>query len=189
LRWEERGWPDWAIYQPVAEAALSAALPLVAGGLDKVAQKALVKGEPSLVYTQTMDEFGLARPQKPEIAEAEGLEIEEGHCNLLPASAVGPMVRVQRAVDATLAKAMVSANASDGAALIAGAGHGRNDWAVPHVIRENVPNASVVSVAFIELDPERTSPSDYMKAAPGLEKPFDYIYLTPRAELTDHCAE
>ncbi len=189
LRWEERGWPDWAIYQPVAEAALSAALPLLAGGLDKDALKALAKGEPSPIYTQTMKELNLARPLKPEIAEAEGLEIKEAHCNLLPPAAVEPMVRVQRALDATLAKVMVSAKASDGAALIAGAGHVRNDWAVPHMIHEKVPHAIVVSIAFIEVAPERTSPSQYMEAVPGLEKPFDFIYLTPRAELTDHCAE
>ncbi len=28
-----------------------------------------------------------------------------------------------------------------------------------------------------------------MKTVPGLEKPFDFIYLTPSADLTDHCAE
>ncbi len=189
LRWKEGGWPDWAIYRPVAEAALSAALPLTAGGLDKDARKALAKGEPSPIYTQTIQELGLAQPLKPEIAAAEGLEIEEGHCNLLPPAAVETMVLVQRAVDATLAKAMVSAKASDGAVLIAGAGHGRNDWAVPHMIHEKVPNAIVLSIAFIEVEPERTSPAQYMTAVPGLEKPFDYIYLTPRTDLTDHCAE
>ncbi len=189
LRWEERGWPSWAIYQPVAETALSAALPLLAGGLAKDARMALVKGEPSPIYTQTMKELDLARPLKPEIAEAEGLEIKEGHCNLLPPAAVEPMVRVQRALDATLEKVMVSAKAGDGAVLIAGAGHARNEWAVPHMIHEKVPDAIVVSIAFIEVDPERTSPSQYLKALPGLGKPFDFIYLTPRAEVVDHCAE
>ena len=163
-------------------------MPLLAGGLDKDTRKVLTKGEPPPIYTQTMKELGLAGPLKPEIAKAEGLEIEVAHCNLLPPAAMEPMVRVQRAVDATLANAMVSAKASDGAALIAGAGHGRNDWAVPHMIHERVPGATVVSIAFIEVDPERTAPSQYMKAVPGLEKPFDYIYLTPRVELTDHCA-
>jgi uncharacterized iron-regulated protein len=188
LRWEERGWPAWAIYRPLAEAALQARLPLLAGGLDKDTQKLLAKGEPSPIYTQTMKALGLAEPLKPEIAEAERHEIEEAHCNLLPPAAMEPMVRVQRAVDASLAKAMVSTNARDGAALIAGAGHGRKDWAVPHMIHERVPGAIAVSIAFIEVDPEHTTPSQYMNAVPGLEKPFDFIYLTPRAELTGDCA-
>ena len=45
----------------------------------------------------------------------------------------------------------------------------------------------MVSVAFIEVDPQRTTPSEYMKTVSGLE--FDFIYLTPSADLTDHSAE
>jgi len=189
LRWEERGWPDWGIYKPIAEAALSAGLPLKAGGLGADEQKALAKGEPSPIYAQTMKDLDLARPVKPEAAEAEAHEIKEGHCNLLPAAAVEPMMTMQRALDASLAKAMASADVGDGAVLIAGAGHVRNDWAVSHLIRQNLPNATVVSVAFIEVDPKRTMPSEYMKTVSGLEKPFNFIYLTPSADLTDHCAE
>ena len=189
LGWEERGWPDWTIYQPIAEAALSAALPLKAGGLGADVQKALAKGKASPFYTQTMEDLDLARPLKPEVAEAESLEIKQGHCNLLPAAAVEPMMTMQRALDASLAKATVSANAANGAVLIAGVGHVRNDWAVSHIIRQKLPDATVVSVAFIEVDPQRTTPSEYMKTVPGLEKPFDFIYLTPSADLTEHCAE
>jgi uncharacterized iron-regulated protein len=185
LRWEESGWPDWSMYRPIAEAALSAGLPLIAGGLDADVRKAVAKGAPSSLVR----DFDLDRPLKPEIAEAEGREIEEGHCNLLPEVALKPMLRAQRAADGALAKAMASANPSEGAVLIAGAGHVRNDWAVPHILREKAPGATVVSVAFVEVDPRRTAPSAYMDAVPGLEKPFDYIYLTPRADLTDHCAE
>ncbi len=189
LRWQERGWPDWTIYQPIAEIALAARLPLVAGGLDPDVKKAAAMGEPSPLYEQIAQELGLSQPPAPEIAEAEGLEIKEGHCNLLPAAALEPMLRVQRVLDATLAKAMMSANASEGAVLIAGAGHVRNDWAVWHMIRQKSPNAAVVSVAFIEVDPQRTTPLAYMKKAPGLQKPFDFIYLTPKVDLTDRCAD
>ncbi len=48
-----------------------------------------------------------------------------------------------------------------------------------------MPDATVVSVAFIEVDPERTTPSEYTKTVSGLEKPFDFIYLTSSADLTD----
>jgi uncharacterized iron-regulated protein len=189
LKWEERGWPEWRIYQPIAEIALSAGLPLIAGGLDPDVQKAAGKGAPPELYDRIAQEFDLAKPLKPEIAAAEGREIKEGHCNLLPDAALPPMLRVQRAVDGALAKAMASANPGEGAVLIAGGGHVRNDWAVANILREKAPDAKVVSLAFVEVDPERAAPSDYMKAAPGLEKPFDFIYLTPRADLTDHCAE
>jgi uncharacterized iron-regulated protein len=162
---------------------------MLAGGLDGKTQKALSKKEPSEIYTQTMEELDLTRPLKPEIAEAQGREINDGHCNLLPAAAVEPMVRVQRARDAYFAKVMMSAKASDGAVLIAGAGHVRNDWAVPHLIRAKLPDATVVSIAFMEVDPERATPSEYIQIIAGSDKPYDFIFLTPRADLTDHCAE
>ena len=189
LRWEERGWPAWAIYQPIAEAALPAKLPLLAGGLDVYAQKALAKAEPSPGYAQMAEQLGLTLPLEPQIAEAQGREIKEAHCNMLPQAALEPMIRVQRARDAYLAKTMLSAKASDGAVLIAGAGHVRKDWAVPPVIHRTLTDPITVSIAFIEVDPKLTAPSEYMETVPGLPKPYDYIYFTPRADLTDHCAE
>lgn len=189
LRWEERGWPDWAMYRPIAEAALSAKLTLLAGGLDGPTQKAISKGELSSKSTATAEELDLARPLEPEIAEALGREIKEAHCNLLPAAAMEPMIKVQRARDAYFAKVMQSAKAGEGAVLIAGAGHVRKDWAVPPVIRRASPDAATVSVAFFEVDPERNKPSDYVETIAGAAKPYDFIYFTPRANQTDHCAE
>jgi uncharacterized iron-regulated protein len=189
LRWEERGWPDWAIYQPIAEAVLSAGLTLLAGGLDGDAQKALAKAEPSPHYTQMMEQLGLTQPLEPQIAEAQGREIKEAHCSLLPQAALEPMMRVQRAWDAHLAKIILSAKASDGAVLIAGAGHVRRDLAVPRVIHRTLTDPTVVSIAFVEVDPKQTAPSEYIQTVPGLQKPYDFIYFTPRGDLTDHCAE
>jgi uncharacterized iron-regulated protein len=189
LKWEESGWPDWSMYRPIAEVALSAGLPMIAGGLDADVRKAVAKGAPSPLYERAVQDFDLDRPLKPEIAEAEGREIKEGHCNLLPDAALPPMLRAQRAADGAFAKAITSANPNEGAVLIAGAGHVRKDWAVSHILREKAPEAGVVSIAFVEVDPKRTTPSAYMEALPGLEKPFDFIYLTPRANLIDHCAE
>ncbi len=189
LQWEQRGWPEWSMYAPIAETALSAALPMLAGGLGTDAQQALAWGETNPIFERTVRELDIASPLRPEIAEAEGAEVKEAHCNLLPATALESMVRIQRARDAYLAQVMMSTKADEGAVLIAGAGHARKDWAVPAIIRAKLPDARVVSVAFVEVDPDRSSPADYMQAVPGLKKPFDFIYLTPRADLTDQCAE
>ena len=185
LQWKERGWPDWSMYQPIAEAALSANLPLLAGALDRDTQMAIARSKP----TPLTEELGLSQPVKPEIAQELEREINEAHCGLLPPAAAKPMVKVQRARDAQLAKALLSANERDGAVLIAGSGHVRKDWAVPVFIQQKMPDASIVSVAFLEVTPEQTSPSDYIRAIAGFAKPFDFIYLTPRDDLTDHCAE
>jgi uncharacterized iron-regulated protein len=102
---------------------------------------------------------------------------------------VKPMIMVQRAVDAHLAKIVADATPKEGAVLIAGSGHTRKDWAVPSFIKQTLPGASIASIAFFEVDPERSSPSDYVEAIAGLEKPYDFLYFTPKADLIDRCAE
>jgi uncharacterized iron-regulated protein len=187
LRWQERGWPDWAIYQPIAEAALSANLPLLGGALDRETDRAISKSDPS--QAKLIMELKLDQPVKPEIVEALAKEINEGHCNMLPSAAVKPMVMVQRARDAHLAKIMAAATPKEGAVLIAGSGHVRRDWAVPSFIKQNAPGASIASVAFLEVDPERASPADYVETIAGLGEPYDFVYFTPKADLIDRCAE
>lgn len=187
LRWTQRGWPDWAIYQPIAEAALAANLPLFGGALDPETSRAIGKSDPA--QAKLILELKLDQPVKPEIVEALSREIEEGHCNMLPQAAVKPMIMVQRARDAQMAKIMLGATPKQDAVLIAGSGHVRRDWAVPSFIRKASPGASITSIAFFEVDPARTSPSDYVEALAGLEKPYDFIYFTPKADLIDRCAE
>lgn len=189
LKWRERGWPDWAMYQPIAEAALAARLRLIAGGLDREAQNVIAKAAPADRFGEAVRMFGLDEPLEAPIAEAENAELKAGHCNLLPDAALAPMLRVQRALDASLADAITRQGAGDGAVLIAGAGHVRNEWAVPRAIRRRMPDAAVISVALVEVDPSRDSPPAYLAQLAGLPMPFDFIYLTPKANLTDHCAE
>jgi uncharacterized iron-regulated protein len=187
LRWEERGWPDWAMYQPIAEAALSANLPMLGGALDRETTRAIGQSDPS--QAKLILDLGLDQPVRREIVEAQAKEIAEGHCNLLPKEAVKPMIMVQRAKDAQMAKIMVEAAPQDGAVLIAGSGHVREDSAVPSFIRRTLPDASITSIAFFEVDPERASPADYVESIAGLEKPYDFVYFTPKADLVDQCAE
>lgn len=187
LHWTERGWPDWAIYQPIAEAMLSANLPLLGGALDRPTTQAISRSDPS--QAKLIMELGLAQPVKPEIVEAQTKEIAEGHCNLLPKAALKPMIMVQRATDAYLAKIVTDRTAEQGAVLIAGSGHVRKDWAVPSFIKQTAPGASIISIAFFEVDPERPSPSDYVETIAGSAPPYDFIYFTPKADLIDRCAD
>jgi len=187
LRWEERGWPDWAMYQPIAEAALSANLPMLGGALDRETTRAIGQSDPS--QAKLILDLGLDQPVRREIVEAQAKEIAEGHCNLLPKEAVKPMIMVQRAKDAQMAKIMVEAARQDGAVLIAGSGHVQKDSAVPSFIKRKLPDAKIVSVVFFEVDPERASPADYVEPIAGLEKPYDFVYFTPKADLVDQCAE
>lgn len=187
LRWEERGWPDWSIYQPIAEAAISAKLPFFGGALDRKTTRAISKSDPS--QAGLILELKLHQPIKPEIVDALTREIDEGHCNLLPEAAVKPMIMVQLAKDAYMAKMVAAATSKEGAVLIAGSGHVRKDWAVPRFLKQRLPGKIITSIAFIEVDPARSSPSDYVETIAGLDTPYDFIYFTPKADLIDRCAE
>jgi hypothetical protein len=108
---------------------------------------------------------------------------------MLPDAAVNPMIMVQRARDAHMAKILAAATPDQGAVLIAGSGHVRKDWAVPGFISQKLPDASIVSIAFLQVDPELSSPADYVESIAGLGEPYDFIYFTPKADLIDRCAE
>ena len=191
--WEKRGWPDWSIYQPVAEAALDAGLTLKAGGLDRDVLQRIGKTGAAALGPALAERFGMNQPLDANI-ETELMQIlKESHCDLLPEAALAPMLTVQRARDGALADAMLSAGEKDGAVLIAGSGHVRHDWTAAAVIKNRVRDAKIVSIALIEVDEAGSTFSDYEIApdgAPGsIVAPFDYIVFTPRADLTDHCAE
>jgi len=184
--WEGRGWPPWSIYQPVAEAALAAGLPMVAGDLDgSLIREIGRKGRTALSPDQQerLSLSGdLSEPLNAEIREI----LKQSHCNLLPDPAIEPMLLVQRARDGALAAAMLAAvnGGADGAVLIAGAGHTRRDFAVPRILADRKAGSRIVSVAFVEVDPDMMSLEQY-----GVSNLYDFTVFTPRADLTDHCAE
>jgi uncharacterized iron-regulated protein len=189
VEWEKRGWPDWSIYQPIVQVALDAGLTLKAGDLDRDMLKKIGKTGAAALEPALAERFGLNRPMDPAL-EAGLMEIlKESHCNLLPEAALGPMLTVQRARDGALADAVIAAGENDGAVLIAGAGHVRRDWAAAAVTEDRVRDAKTLSVALIEVDEAHSTFADYELAPDTANPPFDYVVFTPRADLTDHCAE
>ncbi|GAB4363224.1 MAG: hypothetical protein Kow0026_27620 [Oricola sp.] len=177
LAWERRGWPDWAIYRPIAETALAAGLAMAAGDLDRDTIRAIGRGE-------------AAPDGGPDYSEAMrerlGDEIRTAHCNLMPEQAIAPMIAVQQARDRAMADAMLSAG-GDGAVLIAGDGHARADRGVPFVLGARAPGKTVVSVGQIEVTGEQTRFSDTLGEG-ETALPYDYVIFTTVSDDTDHCA-
>ena len=184
--WEKRGWPEWRIYQPVADIAVSGRLPLVAGDLDRELMRMIgMKGRSALTDKQLIDLHlvdDLPRAKDDQLKEI----LRVSHCDLLPESAIAPMALVQRARDGAMADAMLDAamKGGDGAVLIAGAGHTRNDFGVSAIIEARMPEAKIVSVSMVAVDPEFNRPADY-----GQLDNHNLVLFTPREDLTDHCAE
>jgi uncharacterized iron-regulated protein len=184
--WKTSGWPEWRLYQPIAEAALAAGLPIVAANIPSAVARAAVRGDLSGLDVALVRRHGLDRPAPTQRALED--EIRAAHCGALPDRLIPGMVLAQRARDATMAERLVAAGATDGAVLIAGAGHVRSDLGVPAALATLAPDARVAAVAFVEVTDDWTAPPDYAAPFGAGRLPFDYVWFTARADNADHCA-
>jgi uncharacterized iron-regulated protein len=186
LDWTHSNWPDWQYYQPLFTLAVNANLPIRAANLSRDIVQAIVRDHP--LPTETVHLFSLDPPLAPTIFDAMAEEIRQSHCGLLPEKAIRPMVNVQRARDIAMAQAMADAT-TDGAVLIAGAGHTRIDRGVPRQLSAIAPGRRHFSLAFIEVDDNQTDPAAYGAVFGAALPPFDAIWFTPRINDDDPCAE
>ncbi len=188
LNWSESGWPDWPNYQPIAEAAFKAGLPIRAGNpTNDLTRQTAQQGFEALGGARTA-ELALDQPLAPALAEALTEELYAGHCKMLAREKLAPMAKIQRLRDAFLADGMLGAE-RETAVLIAGNGHVRADRGVPWYLRRRAPESDVAVVALVELDGERAAAGDYVETGPDGAPVADFFWLTPRAERPDPCEQ
>jgi uncharacterized iron-regulated protein len=192
VKWDDRGWPTWGDYEPIAQAALDAHLPIVAANLPHGEARALVMGGHDHVDESTAHGLHLDRALPTDLARSLEDELRASHCGHLPEAMLPAMMLAQRARDATMAAEMERAgrDTGRGAVLVAGAGHARNDRGVPFALRADADAMGpghAASVAFVEVDHGVTAPEAY--ATPFFAKtlPFDYVWFTPRKDDVDPC--
>jgi uncharacterized iron-regulated protein len=185
VNWKRSGWPDFALYQPIVQAALDAGVPIVAGNLGNATVRSVARGEPDALPRELRTRYGLDRPLPADAQARLTAEIREAHCGHLPERRVDSMVLAQRARDATLADSLVRADA-DGGVLIAGVGHVRADWGVPVYLAARATNAPIVVVAPLEVRAGLTKPEEYATQFDG-SLPFDFVWFTPRMDYRDPC--
>ncbi|MEQ8355198.1 MAG: ChaN family lipoprotein [Kiloniellaceae bacterium] len=182
LAWEKRGWPAWAEYQPIAEAALIHRLPMLPGKPSRDLVRRVARGEPLSAEIASRLDWSRRYPAAAE-ADLQGA-LAASHCGALPVSALGPMAEVQRFWDAWMAAEMRRATGpplnADGAVLITGRGHAREDRAVPW----HLPGDSL-TLALVEVVADREKATDYPSFDPDL---FDFVWFTPRVDDKDPCA-
>lgn len=187
IGWENRGWPAWSTYMPIAEAGMQAGLPFLGGGLERSQIMAMARGGPAGMDDVERKRLGLDGEFPDPLREDLLQELKVSHCDLMPKDSLGPMVMVQRARDGSMAQAMLSAG-TRGAVLIAGKGHARNDRAVPFVLRqldEDVEASSILSVGLVGVEPGAVNFADYLDGDDRF--PFDYVVFTERTEPIDYC--
>ena len=180
LDWEARGWPAWADYRPIAEAALRHGLPMRPGKPPSELARNLSRGEPLPQGLTTR--LAWQQPYPPAIQTDLLAELHRAHCGLLPGKALTAMLKVQRLWDAWMADSMLAAGTA-GAVLIAGAGHVRKDRAVPWQLRLR-GGGDAFTLALVEVVADREAAGAYLPFDPLR---FDFVWFTPRVDDDDPC--
>ena len=186
VNWKASGWPTWAMYEPVAQAALDADLLIVVANLDTERVRAVGREGLAALDPGFARRHGLDQPLAAHVRLAMAKDISDSHCGHAPADRIDAMIVAQRARDARMAEALLTAPGNDGAVLIAGGGHVRNDFGVPVYVRRTDPAARIVSVALVEVDAKHTDVESYARRFGG-RPPFDYVWFTPAVDDEDPC--
>jgi uncharacterized iron-regulated protein len=187
VNWQKTGWPEWALYQPIAEAALEAELPIVATNLPLEAVKTIRANGLAALDWRVRRALRLDQPLSDATFATMAADIRASHCGFGSEESVKAMVGVQRARDAQMAQSLIAAGKSTGAVLVAGAGHVRNDYGIPVVLRAKNGDNRTVSIAFLEVEEGKTEPQHYAPARHNGRLPFDYVWFTPRVDNEDPC--
>lgn len=187
VNWNQRGWPDWAMYQPIAEVALQAKLRIVATNLPLATARKMTRDGLAAFEPRVARDLGLDRPPSEPVFARMAADIRDAHCGYAPEQSVKAMVDVQRARDAQMAQSLIAAGGPDGAILVAGAGHVRNDYGIPVYLGAKAARKRTVSIAFVEVDKQKTEPQSYALPYPNGRLPFDYVWFTPRVDDEDPC--
>lgn len=184
-RFDRKGW-GWALYEPLIGAAIKAGLPIAALNLSRgAAQRVASDGFASLGQGRTT---ALALDQAWDAGRDKIIrqEINDGHCGQLPERLLPQMVAAQRARDASMADALVNHIRAASTVAILGRGHARRDLGVPFYLGLRVPDATVISIGLIEVEPGQNRAADYSSAADNGPL-FDYLWFTPDTLRDNPC--
>ena len=193
INWEGSGWPAWQMYHPIAETALTAGSPILPASLPRKRLKALYGRDARAALGDDLyQQLDLGRYLPTAIREAKAEDIKRSHCGQLPEEAVAPMVSIQTVKDAYMAHALITADRESGrqgAILIAGGGHVRNDYGVPYHLANRASGRSTLSIAMIEVQDGEDDPNAYARIFRAERLPFDYVWFTPRVSDEDVCSK
>lgn len=185
LDWANNHWPEWSNYRPIFAAALATGLEIRPANAPLADVKSLSRRQP--ILPAKVKFYRLDKKLDSATDAALATEIRDAHCGQLPEQVVPGMVDVQRARDASMARAMTT-DAPKGAVLIAGSGHVRSDRGVPVQIAALAPKGEIFSLAFVEVAEGKDDPAAYGSNWGVARPPFDAVWFTPRDNDDDPCA-
>lgn len=171
LDWESSGWPDFAMYHQIMQAAPQAAI--YGAGVPRDAARAAFEAGIVASFGADAPEYGLDQPLPGDQQEARLALQKAAHCDALPDDLLPKMVALQRLRDATLARTTLHALEETGGpvVVITGNGHARADWAVPAYLKERAPDLNMVSIGQSEDGNDPDGSFDAVIDAPGVDRP------------------
>jgi uncharacterized iron-regulated protein len=172
--WESRGWPAWALYEPIARAALANGAQIVAADLNEAEKRAVFGEGAQALRASFVRRTGLDRDLPAALTSDLQDELDEAHCGQASPELLRGMYQVQRARDAMMADRLTAASGKAGGILIAGNGHVRNDRGVPWYLARLEPGARTLSIGLLEV-------RDDLRRLPHV-LPYDYVWFTPRVD-------
>ena len=180
INWEERGWPDWESYQPIAEEALAASMRFKPGNPERSLMMQIGRGGdvPNEALADLRWEVRYSQAQKDDLLD----ELYYSHCEMMERDKLSGLVTMQRLKDAFIGRAMRQDRLEgETSILIAGNGHTRKDRGVPMFLDDG---ENILSVALIEVVRDEHDATTYPSFDPAL---YDYVWFTPRLDETDPC--
>ena len=164
LEWQDKAWP-WDAYGPAVMAAVRAGVPVLGANMPRARMK------------DAMADVSLDAQLGDAARALQQEAVRTGHCNLLPASQIVPMTRIQIARDRAMAQTRVKARQPGKTVLlIAGSGHAPRTLGVP----QHLPTD--VKVVSVKLFASATAP------AAGSDPEFDQVWKTAPLPEKDYCA-
>ena len=173
----------WDLYQPIIATAVEYNLPLFGANLSRNKLASLAKNNTCRIKLAHKEIEFCETIEARDYQRIRDL-VFDAHCGYLPKSQVDTLVDMQIARDASFALSLLQVIESR-AALITGAVHARKDIGVPQHL-DKFGEASL-SVAFLNVDPERLEPTQYVDT--NVDDQYDFIYFTPSDRNIDPCVE
>lgn len=175
LDWDASGWPDWAMYAPIFDAAPNAQI--AGAGAPRDQLRASVGQGAAEVLGARASRLGLDVPMPEDVQAKMVVEQAEAHCGALPDVMLPGMVEAQRLRDGLLAEGALRLIEADQRpiVIIAGNGHTRTDRGAPYYLKRAFPDLSILSIGVLETG---NSPSGV---------PFDFVIWTEKHDRGDPC--
>jgi len=158
LDWQSSGWPEWAIYQSIAQVAARERIRMIGAALPRETLMGIgrrgIEGLNAPMRARL--HLNIEMPAQAQTALIQSLR--DGHCGLMPESALAAMSVAQRARDGAMAAALSGTQSDADAVLIAGNGHVSQDGGGGGSRARPKTEAQSTDIAQIEVQDQPSAP-------------------------------